>query len=110
MPYQGIADISRLRKELMNDPALRAACGFITRVPSRSTLSRVFGQLGGMREMLEELLANTAEKLAEYLPDLGKEVAVDSRVVQTNSNPNRTPVSDPDASRGTEAQRESVGG
>lgn len=90
MPVRGIADISALREELLNNPAHRAACGFTTHVPSRSTFSRVFGQMGGMRETLEELLAKTAEKLAEYLPDLGKEVAVDSTVVKTNSNPNRT--------------------
>ena len=88
MPILGIADISDLHRQLMNNPALRNACGFTTHVPSRPTLSRVFGQLSGMRELLEELLTRTAERLAEYLPDLGREVAVDSTIVSTN--PNRT--------------------
>ncbi len=110
MPVRGIADISALREELLNNPAHRAACGFITRVPSRSTFSRVFGKMGKMRETLEELLASTAEKLAERLPDLGEEVAVDSTVVKTNSNPNRTPVSDPDAGWGLKHSASAPGG
>lgn len=36
----------------------------------------------------------------EYLPDPGEEVAVDSMVEETNCNPNRAPVSDPDTSWG----------
>ena len=97
IPVLGIADISALRKELLNNPALRAACGFITRVPSRSTFSIVFGQMNGMRETLEELLAKTAEKLAERLPDLGEA-------------PNRTPVSDPDAGWGLKRKASAHGG
>ena len=46
-PVRGIKDITALREELMDNPALRAVCGFTTRVPSRSTFSRVFGQLKG---------------------------------------------------------------
>ena len=110
MPVLGIADITYLRWRLLNEASFRAACGFTTRVPSRPTLSRVFGKMGEMREMLEELLANIVEKLAEYLPDLGKEVAVDSTVVQTNSNPNREPVSDPDASWGLKRSASAPGG
>ena len=49
---------------------------------------------------MEDCLTETAERLSEYLPDLGKEVAVDSTTVKTNSNPNRKPVSDPEASWG----------
>ena len=110
MPVRGIADISALREELLNNPAHRAACGFTTRVPSRSTFSRVFGKMGEMRETLEELLAETADRLSEYYPDLGREVAVDSTMVKTNSNPNRTPVSDPDADWGLKRKAGAPGG
>ena len=110
MPVLGIADLSALHDELLNNPALRAACGFTTSVPSRPTLSRVFGRLGGMREMMEELLAKTAEKLAEYLPDLGREVAVDSTMVKTNSNRRREPFSDPEASWGWQHSAQSEKG
>ena len=47
MPALGIADISSLRRKLMNDPALRYSCGFTTRVPSRWTFSRVYGRSQG---------------------------------------------------------------
>ena len=90
------ADISSLRKRSLNNPAQRDICGFTTRVPSRSIFSRVFGQLGEMREELEELLKETSGKLCEYMPDLGREVALDSTMIETDSNPNRTPVSAPD--------------
>ncbi len=100
MPILGIADISALYRRLMNDPALRAVCGFTTHVPSRPTFSRVFGQLKEMDKLLEERLAETVEKLKEYLPDLGRDVAVDSTMIKTNSNINRSILSDTEAGRG----------
>ena len=100
MPVLGIADISALHRELLNNPALRAACGFTTYVPSRPTLSRVFCQLKEMYGLLESCLSATTETLSEYLPDLGREVAVDSTMVKTNSNRKREPLSDPEASWG----------
>ena len=100
MHFEDIKDISALHKKLRNYATLRAACGFTTRVPSRPTFSRVFCQLKERPELLENCLTATAETLSEYLPDLGTEVAVDSTMVKTNSNPNRKPVSDPEASWG----------
>ena len=110
MPVEGIADISSLRRRLMNNPAHRARCGFTARVPSRSTFSRVFGQLTAMQEELEELLAEIVGKLREYMPDLGIEVALDSTMVETDSNPNRTPVSDPNAGWGLKRKASAPGG
>ena len=109
MPFMGIADLSSLRKKLMNDPALRYSCGFITRVPSRWTFSRVYGRLKEMPELTDGCLEAGVARLREYLPDLGKEVAVDSTLVKTNSNPNRTPVSDPEASPGIKLQASAPG-
>lgn len=86
MPHQGIADISALHKKLLNDPALRAVCGFTTYVPSRPTLSRVSCQLKELHGLLESCLSKVTESLSEYLPDFGREVAVDSTMVKTNSN------------------------
>ncbi len=100
MPVKGIADISALHRELMNNPALRAVCGFTTRIPSRPTLSRVFGQVREMPGLLDRCLANATEILSEYLPDLGREVAVDSTMVKTNSNRKCEPFSDPETSMG----------
>lgn len=100
MPFLGIADISSLRRRLMNDPALRAVCGFTTYVPSRPTLSRVFCQLKELHGLLAKCLSETTQELSEYLPDLGREVAVDSTMVKTNSNTKREPLSDAEATRG----------
>ncbi|MCY4652170.1 MAG: transposase [Dehalococcoidia bacterium] len=100
MPVLGITNLSALHKRLMNDPALRSVCGFTTRVPSRPTFSRIFGQLSERPELLETCLANVAAKLAEYVPDIGREVAVDSTMIRTNSNPKPLLYSDPEASRG----------
>ena len=47
--------------------------------------------------MLEEWPAETVEKLQKYLPGLGREVAVDSTMIKTNSNINRSILSDPEA-------------
>ena len=100
MPHRGITDISALHNELMNNPALRAACGFTTYVPSRPTLSRVFCQLKELHGLLESCLSETVKTLSEYLPDLGREVAVDSTMVKTNSNTKREPLSDAEATWG----------
>ena len=110
MPVEGIADISSLCRRLMNNPAHRARCGFTTRVPSRSTFSRVFGQLTKLSEALAEVLAETSEKYYQYAHDLGREVALDSTMIETDSNPNRTPVSDPDAGWGKKRKASAPGG
>ncbi len=100
MPVLDIADISALHWELMNNPALRTVCEFTTSVPSRPTFSRVFNQLRKMDGLLDECLAEAVRKLKDCLPDLGREVAVDSTMIKTNSNPKREPLSDPEASWG----------
>ena len=110
MPFVGIADISALYRRLMNNPALRAACGFTTRVPSRPTLSRVYSQLGKESELMDECHAQTVSRLKEYRPDLGEEVAVDSTMVKTNSNRRREPLSDPEASWGRRNNRQAEKG
>ena len=43
----------------------------------------------GQKELISVLIC-----LKGYLPDLGKQIAIDSTVVETYANPNRTPGSD----------------
>ena len=100
MSYQGTTDISALHRKLMNAPVLRAVCGFTTYLPSRPTLSRVFCQIKEMHGLLEGCLSEITESLSDYLPDLGREVAVDSTMVKTNSNTKREPLSDAEATWG----------
>ena len=45
-------------------------------------------------------MADVTDRLKEWLPDLGDEVAVDSTAVRAHSNPNRKHVSDSDAEWG----------
>ncbi len=110
MPILSIENISALRERLMNNPALRDVCGFAGLVPSRPTFSRVFGQLAKMPELLEESWTRGLKELHERLPDLGREVAVDSTSVRTNANPNRDPVSDPEAGLGKKNSARTRGG
>ena len=49
---------------------------------------------------VEAVLADVTDRLKEWLPDLGDEVAVDSTAVRAHSNPNRKHVSDSDAEWG----------
>ena len=75
-------------------------CGFTAYVPSRPTLSRVFCQIKELHGLLEGCLSEITESLSDYLPDLGREVAVDSTMVKTNSNTKREPLSDAEATWG----------
>ena len=110
MPILDIRNISALRERLMNNSALRDACGFAGRVPSRPTFSRVFGQLAKMPELLEESWTRGLKELRKRLPNLGRDVAVDSTSVRTNANPNRDPVSDPEAGLGKKNSARARGG
>ena len=81
-------------------PAFRQACGFTgDKVPSRPTLSRVFTAMTDYLDLVDKRIESVQDEIKEYLPDLGKEVAVDSTTVETNANPNRKPNSDPEAGR-----------
>lgn len=72
-------------------------------VPSRSVFSRAFAVLRENVWMLGDLIRDCVHAMHGRLPDLGREVAVDSTVVETFCNPNRDTkrgegtVSDPEA-------------
>ena len=51
-----IYGISDVHWTLMNNPAFRAACGFNGKVPSRSTFSRVFGEMAEHPDMMREIV------------------------------------------------------
>ena len=58
---------------------------------------------------MDGCLEAAVARLREYLPDLGEEVAVDSTMVKTNSNPNRKRISDPEASWGKKRKSGAMG-
>ena len=97
--HMGMADtIVDLHWMLEYIPAFRQTCGFTgDKVPSRPTLSRVYTQMTEHLDLVEERIESVQDEIKEYLPDLGKEIAVDSTTVETYANPKRTPHSDPEA-------------
>ena len=96
--FLNLAHTNDLIRRLHGDPELRAACGFIGPLPHRRTFNRFIRTLSRHHEMVEACSAGVMEQLRDQLPGLGQEVAVDSTVVRTHSNPNRKRISDPEAS------------
>ena len=96
--FLNLAHANDLIRRLHGDSELRAACGFIGPLPHRRTFNRFIRTLSRHHEMVEACSSNVLRRLREWLPDLGQEVAVDSTVVRTHSNPNRKRISDPEAS------------
>ena len=96
--FLNLAHTNDLIRRLHGDADLRAACGFSLPLPHRRTFNRFIRTLSRHHGLVEACSAGVIEKLREWLPDLGQEVAVDSTVVRTHSCPNRRRVSDPEAS------------
>ena len=87
-----------LIRRLTEDRDLRSLCGFGDVLPHRSTFNRFIRRLSHYSHLVEACFAKVTGKLKELLPDLDEQVAVDSTVVCTHSNPNRKYISDPEAS------------
>lgn len=85
----GISSLSDLIRRLHNEPLLRSICEFANYLPSYATFWRVFDQLSGMPEQIDECCQILLKQLHELLPDLGQEVAVDSTTIPAYANPNR---------------------
>ena len=97
----GLSSTNDLIRRLQDDPEFRMLCGFSS-LPHRTTFNRFITRLGHHVELVDACLVPLVDQLAKVLPDFGKNVAVDSTVVDTHSNPNRTNAagecSDPEAS------------
>ena len=83
---------------LRDSPELRLLCGFSGPLPHRTTFNRFIQRLSHHPDLVEAAFADLIGQLKVLLPDLGEEVAVDSTTVRSHCNPNRRPVSDPEAS------------
>ena len=96
----GIPSVSALHRDLRNNPALRTVCGIDRpeQLPSADTIRRVRRKMAESADALRERIGELITELQEYLPDLGKEVAVDSTGIPSHSNGNRKPPSDSQAS------------
>ena len=93
---QGVVD------KLKNDPALRAACGWPagTKIPHRSTVSRVFGKLAANPWVVHYMLVSLVDAVHELRPDFGKVLAMDSTGVPAYCNPNNETTRDQEAAWG----------
>ena len=83
---------------LVGNADLRALCGFGDILPHRTTFNRFIQRLSHHSDLVETAFVGVTWALKQIIPDLGAEVAVDSSVVYSHSNPNRKRVRDPEAS------------
>jgi hypothetical protein len=104
--------VASLRRELSRNGELRDRCGFDPlggeeTVPSAHAYTRFLKTL--LREQLpiEAIFDRLIEELKGWLPDLGKQLAVDSKAVDSHARGRRDPAqsSDPDADWGVKQQR-----
>ena len=105
---------NQLLERLRGSRKLREVCGFGDDVPSESALSRFVSRLADHQDLIERCLVNVTEEVRalvpavkrregkqdQPLPPLGAVLAIDSTLFETYANPNRKPVSDPDAKWG----------
>ncbi len=94
----GLPSANALIRQLQDHPQLRELCGFGDPFPVRRTFNRFIKRLEGRSDLLKPVIAGIAERIKDFLPDLGELVAIDSTAIHSHCNPNRKPVSDPEAS------------
>ena len=92
-------------ERLERSPELRDASGFGDALPSNSAFSRFFRLLSERADLPEQPIAGVVDELKKRLPDMGREVAVDSTDIESCANPRRTRVRDPDAERGVRTRK-----
>lgn len=97
--------VSGFIERLERSPELRDARGFGDALPSNSAFSRFFRLLSERADLLEQAIAGVVDELKERLPDMAREVAVDSTDIESCANPRRARVRDPDAAREFEPAR-----
>jgi hypothetical protein len=82
--------IESLRRELQRNAQLREMCGFdpwkgSAGVPSKSAYNRFLLKILKNKNLIEELFDSLVEKLKEVLPDLGKDLAFDSKAISSHA-------------------------
>ena len=93
-----IENTSDLRRRLEDDEGLRQVCGFTDSIPHRTTICRFIRRLGDHLDVVENCFAEITTWMALRLPGFGHGVAIDSTTVRSHSNPDRSTISDPEAS------------
>jgi len=83
--YQHLS-IESLRRELLRNGELREACGFDPArgekaVPSKDAYSSLLKKLMKKQHLMDEMFDGLIEELKNYLPDLGRHLAIDSKAI-----------------------------
>ncbi len=95
-----MAHTNELKRRLDAELELRRLCGFVDGVPARSTFNRFIKSVSKHNDLVESIFVRLTDQVRDYLPGLGKTVAVDATTVRSHCNPNRKrgKPSDPEAS------------
>jgi hypothetical protein len=102
--------VAGMLAELQRNARLRDVCGLgVQPVPKDYHMSRFFAQLLEQQPLLEEMFAALVKRLQTHLPDLGKNLALDSTHLRTNARGKRAdspePSADPEATWGVKVKR-----
>lgn len=96
--YLGLKSTAHIVRRLQEDTILAVTCGFDpSNIPHRSTFSRFIKRLSKHQGLVDDCLNQMTSELRAMLPGFGEVVAVDSTPVRSHCNPNKQPVSDPEA-------------
>jgi Transposase DDE domain len=82
------ASVESLRRELLRNGELRGACGFDPvlgekAVPSKDAYSSMLKKLMKKQEGIDAMFDGLIEELKEYLPGLGRHLAIDSKKIES---------------------------
>jgi hypothetical protein len=84
----GHESTASLIRELRRNPALAQLCGFNIfggKLPAKSNYSRFLSNLRRNKRLLTKVFCKLVELLSQELPDLGKELGVDSKAINSLS-------------------------
>lgn len=82
--------IESLRREQMRNGELREACGFDPAlrekaVPSKDAYSKMLKKLMNKQQEIDRMFEGLIEELRKYLPELGKDLAIDSKKIKSHA-------------------------
>ncbi len=115
---------NHLLERLRGSRKLREVCGFGDNIPSESAFSRFTTRLANHTNLMEPYLIKVTNEIKglvpavkrrenrqdQPLPPLGATIAIDFTLFESYANPNRKPVSDPDAKWGIKHSSRSKNG
>ena len=100
-----LKSVNELHRLLENNREVLEVCG-LPRLPHRTTFNRFIFRMSQHWDLVDACMVRVVEELRTELPGLGGDIALDSTLVRSLSNPNRKDkkVTDPDASWGVRSR------